>query len=549
MAQIVNILTTDECQLNLDLQGDYDVMLNSVSGTMNIPILVKNEDYVEWETLNQMSPIEVTCDRVNLITGETTTKKYEILNAHERCTVGMYVYVTSTFSSIGELLRQLYNPTLPDLAKEEDMERWEKFSCLLKEDPLTGHLRFKCNIVDASPRMKYILGIRQVLPTVSCDWDYVHMDDYFYNLPVSERPPFLLGSPYYFIYVENAKCNSRFVWKHHNLAWKVYDPYHPDDPEANTLVVLEDYGFPAEPTPTDEEKFDEKYSYIPPSSTVNYQKRLQNSHYVATQNNLLSVIYNSFNPGTMFQFSGGQFTCSGETLSNVKLKIIGLLGESMNNYSEVLWSFQLAPNQNKPEPPIGVTKEGLEQLQAQQAEQEQQEQAQAEQDAQAQQDPQQQPDQDTQPDQPDMQTMSQMLSDLKEENQRLLQLMIDQRTKIENMMARDEKEDVEVAQKLMPKLPTYVGPGPSVNPFKKIEPIKPIPVQSKPAAPAQAPAQTTPTQPETTQTENSQETSQPVAQAQPQQPTSTENTAEVPQVQPQEPQQTTPQPQVQAENA
>lgn len=560
MAQIVNILATDECQLNLDLVGDYDIMLNSVTGTMNIPIVVKNEDYVVYEVPYPYVP-EVQLDDTYDETGYPVEHFRSVPWGTYRCVVGCNVYVTSSvFSTINDFIRHLYNEkqitqiglsskganiakvkyfnaakdTLEIesliaqpfdnyymeyakqkikfwtdgtgrvqydeegetdftvirnspprvhlklykestivvisyvdqvqfvyLEQKKEPTEWDNFSRLIELDSLTGHLKFKCNILDASPRMRYILGLRYVLPQIG-PGDLMNMDKI--NPGMSERPPFLLGSPYYFIYVENAKCRSRFVWYPINL---VYIYYNMD--EAN-LSEQKDYGM-TKPNLTAQEIADEQ-NFIPASSKVLYNKILNHHSTYAATHQILNVIYNSFTPGTMFQFSGGQFTCSGETLSNVKLRIVGMFGEPMNNLSEVLWNFQLAPVQ-PPQPPPGVTKEGLAQIEAQKAEQEQQAllaQQQAEQQAAL---AQQQADAAAQG-QEEMQAVTQMIMDLKEENQKLLQMIIDQRQQINNAVAKDKKEDVKIGEKLIaPHLPTaFVGKGPGTSPFKPPDPVK-----------------------------------------------------------------------------
>ena len=522
MAQTINMLSTDECQLNLDLTGDYDVMLNSITGTMNIPIVVKNEDYVVWniggktiptaDDVYDFEPIKVTFDRLNLETGETTETKYDISVGTRRCVVGNTIYITSTFSTIQELIRQFYDPDV-DQVDVKPRQDWEKFSCLIDTEHYSGHLRFKCSILDASPRMKYVLGIRHTWPTFPDEeglWRQLGMGIVnLRNLPRSERPPYLLGSPYYFIYVENAKCRSRFFWKRNNLVW-YHDDDKKEDPNNNIFVVQDDnYGL-TKPDPSAQENFDETYNQMTPQSLITYQKQLYNKKYLATQQ-ILNVIYNSFSPGNMFQFSGGQFTCSGETLPNVRIKIVGMFGEPMNNYSEVLWSFQLAPTQ-PPQPPPGVTKEGLAQLEAQKAEQAQQA-ALAQQQAQ----------QAQAAGQGDMETMAQMIMELKEENQKLLKMMMDQNSQINNAIANDTKEDVQVAQKFLPRLPQYVGAGPSVNPFKPQAPITPV----KPVAPIAPPEPVEPKteeQPEQTEEQVVQQIVEAVAQG--------EATAQVPVPQP-----------------
>ena len=564
MAQIVNILATDECQLNLDLVGDYDIMLNSVTGTMNIPIVVKNEDYVVYEV-----PVDLTLNLEDTYDEQGRREEHfrRIYTGTYRATVGKTIYITSSvFATINDFIRNLsgqnsvelksvygsdpegFEPEWDELAHEyyydssreevhiklavnPDLDRpvmitykgytityemidavngvitshggagtyfdekstiinsivvgvkidlgsdseilidwrdkqkiyvtvgdlliFDNLSKMIETDSLTGHLSFKCNIKEASPRMRYILGCRYVLPKI------ISFDQAGINIEpgISERPPFLLGSPYYFIYVENAKCRSRFVWYPINLI-----------STKDGFVSKPDYCIQA-PILSAQENADEQ-NFIPASSKVLYNKILNHHSTYAATHQILNVIYNSFTPSTMFQFSGGQFTCSGENLSNVKLKIVGMFGEPMNNLSEVLWNFQLAPVQ-PPQRPPGVTKEGLAQIEAQKAEQEQQAllaQQQAEQQAAL---AQQQAEAAAQGDS-EMQAITQMMMELKEENQKLLQMIIDQRQQINNAVAKDTKDDVKAVQKLIaPHLPTaYVGKGPNVNPFKPPDPIK-----------------------------------------------------------------------------
>ena len=418
MAQVINILATDECQLNLDLTGDYDVLLNSVTGTMNIPIVAKDEDYVTYSvdekktiTIGSSSESQTTITREP---GQTY-----------RVVVGQNVYATGMINEPTDLIQQFYGSTT-NSSSETGVYSWYVFVSLLSFNTLTNHFKFQCNILDASIRMKYVLGIRHVFPKVGEE---------------AERPYSFGVSPYYFIYVDNAKCRSRFVWQH-------------------------DYYNITKPTLSSTEKLDEQYNLIPSESQNIYNKQLYNTKYVATQQ-ILAVIYNSFAPGQMFQFSGGQFSCTGENLSNVKFKIVGLFGERMSNYSEVLWNFQLAPAE-QPERPPGVTKEGLAQLEAEEAEQE----AAAAQEGGAEGQPEQEAQAST-----SVEDLQQIVMELKEENKKLLKMIMDQHSAMKSHMVEEKKEDLvqeAVAKRILDTIarpqPTYIGPVP--QPYR---PIKPLP--------------------------------------------------------------------------
>ena len=104
MAQVINILATDECQLNLDLTGDYDVLLNSVTGTMNIPIVAKDEDYVTY-SVDEKKTITIGSSSE----GQTTITREP--GKTYRVVVGQNVYATGMINEPTDLIQQFYGST------------------------------------------------------------------------------------------------------------------------------------------------------------------------------------------------------------------------------------------------------------------------------------------------------------------------------------------------------------------------------------------------------------------------------------------------------
>ena len=94
MTQVINLIASNECELNLDVQGDYDLVLASVTGTYNAAI-VNTDDYVTYHV-----PTVTTVDGTTSITDGTSTK----------ITVDKAIYSLSS-STISDILKSFGTDT------------------------------------------------------------------------------------------------------------------------------------------------------------------------------------------------------------------------------------------------------------------------------------------------------------------------------------------------------------------------------------------------------------------------------------------------------
>ena len=146
----INIISNNQCCLKMDVIGDYQLSLNTVSGMFNIVIL-NSEDYLKVGDI-----VIEGFDEYNTIDSDTLTR---LINTQ---------YVIETGDTTDELISyNMFN---------------SKFT-------------FSHPITDCSVRMKYLLGIKS------------------FPASVSDVVASFIGPPYLFIHTSDLSALMRYSWQ------------------------------------------------------------------------------------------------------------------------------------------------------------------------------------------------------------------------------------------------------------------------------------------------------------------------------------------------
>ena len=248
----ISIIAKDNCELSVDVEGEYGVCLTQIQGMYNTTLL-DEDDFIEWEGGGRYPPNGKPCDFYSDASIDASSFYQYLLNKE---------------------------PNLANIIDFDDTNYRYKY-------------KFKKTITNCSNRFKYLLGLRNFPKTVPANAqvkDYVDTD----------RMPMFNGSPYIFIICQGLNSTARYVWQ----------------------------------------------------KETNLQDKERDLAMYASTKNIVSVNANQFTLTMPFQLNGGEFRCNGNELHNVKFKMVGMYGEAIPIYNEVLWSFQLV-KVDPPKPPIG----------------------------------------------------------------------------------------------------------------------------------------------------------------------------------------------------
>ena len=145
----INIITNNKCCLKIDVIGNYQLSLNSVSGMFNI-VLLNSDDYL---TVNNLT-----------------------INGFDE------------FNTIDA-------PTIETLINEKYQELTQTTDDLITFNMYNNKFTFSQPITDCSTRMKYLLGIKS------------------FPSSMSDVVASFIGSPYLFIYTTELSSLMRYSWQ------------------------------------------------------------------------------------------------------------------------------------------------------------------------------------------------------------------------------------------------------------------------------------------------------------------------------------------------
>ena len=316
----INIITRNNCKLNVNLSGNYTVALTGVTGPYNIVLLEKDKDYLMIEThidtrlmddgprkeainsyIAQVREKDITQEEKDEII-EIWNKKYQDIIANPKadykppdestgfidertyeiknyeyiqytqiwlCKVKSDVLTTYSAENVVNLINEMFSTCL------KQHEDWENLI-----DYIDSYNKFhftNCDILECSDAFGYLLGI----PTTG-------YTDY------SETIPIFNGTPYLFIRCNKLNPQLRYCWQ--------------TDPKLKTM--------------TPDEQYKAMYSSV---------------------QRILSISPNNNTINYPFNIGGGQITANGNDLTDVEFTITGMRGEEINFASDLLWTFELTP--------------------------------------------------------------------------------------------------------------------------------------------------------------------------------------------------------------
>ena len=316
----INIIARNNCKLNVNISGNYQLALTGVTGPYNIVLLKANVDFLEIKThtdkrlMNKNDRLEVldwylTQERAKPPAQQNATLIDELQKAYDKTTLD-----TTPDHDLpdpnGEFRAEEVDALPVDYVYETYRQTWrvyvssdvltsysaEHVVALINdmfEDCLKKHTSWKyliqyidsyskfefsnCDILSCSDAFSYLLGI----PTTGYSG-------------YSETIPIFNGTPYLFLRCNKLNCPLRYCWQ--------------TNPEYDGL--------------TEDEKKKKMYSGV---------------------HQILSVSPNNNYINQPFSMGGGQLTCNGNDLTDVEFTITGIHGEEIEFASDLLWTFELTP--------------------------------------------------------------------------------------------------------------------------------------------------------------------------------------------------------------
>ena len=318
----INIIARNNCKLNVNISGNYNVALTGVTGPYNIVLLKAKKDYLEIRTkpdtrlMNKEKRIEAwkyyikqeedKGDEANQAT--INEMKEKLKKAEEDITTKDYVQPDLSTGFIEE-------KTENEAVSYEYVRYTQRWKCFIQNDVITtysvnnvvklvndmfskmtsehsnwtnlieyidSYSKFKftnIEILEASEGFSYLLGIPTKVPE---------------NTEYSTTIPVFNGTPYLFLKCNKLRTALRYCWQ--------------TDPKLINL--------------SPDEKYKAMYS--------NVQRIIS----VSPNNNMINQ---------PFSLGGGQFTADGNDLTDVEFTITGIHGEEIEFASDLLWSFELTP--------------------------------------------------------------------------------------------------------------------------------------------------------------------------------------------------------------
>ena len=315
----ISIIARNNCLLNVNVIGNYNVALTGVTGPYNLILLKPGRDFIRikthvdtrlmnyedrkkaWEnyilqlkqdseknkdliTSSEAKLAEINkagnandyklpTDNKEFIQetgGEVSSFEYIKYQQEWKCYVKSEVVASYTASSVISLVNDLF------YTAKKPHTTWTNLI-----DYIDSYSKFKftnIDILDCSPAFGYLLGI----PPGKEITGY------------SETIPVFNGTPYIFLKCNKLKTALRYCWQ--------------TDPSFKDLK--------------EDEKYKKMYS--------NVQRIIS----VSPNNNYIN------NP---FSLGGGQFVADGNDLTDVIFTITGINGEELEFASDLLWTFELAP--------------------------------------------------------------------------------------------------------------------------------------------------------------------------------------------------------------
>ena len=316
----INIIARNNCKLNVNITGNYQLALTGVTGPYNIVLLKANVDFLEIKTHTDKRLMNRD-DRLGMLQyyiDEETAKPADQQNAtflQQLRTAYANAYADTTPDypkpdQNGEFTAEEVDALPVDYIYETYRQTWKVYvssdvltsysaehvvalindmfeECLKKHSTwkyliqyIDSYSKFEfsnCDILSCSDAFSYLLGI----PTNGYSG-------------YSETIPIFNGTPYLFLRCNKLNCPLRYCWQ--------------TNPEYDTL--------------TEDEKKKKMYSGI---------------------HQILSVSPNNNYINQPFSMGGGQLTCNGNDLTDVEFTITGIHGEEIEFASDLLWTFELTP--------------------------------------------------------------------------------------------------------------------------------------------------------------------------------------------------------------
>ena len=292
----ISIVSNDICVLDPSLEGNWNVTMTGVCGTLNTYLLYNDTITYQTYTDNKIENMFPTKDADgNVISKEgfkweiagaklnAETKTDKLLNVCSSVSLDSVEFLGCT-NALGEVF-----------TKEQDFQY--PFWKLVTYDGNKNLFRFRNKILDCTPRVRYLLGIRK-FPKVRGDY--------------SDVAPSTSGSPYLIVRCFGLPTRTMYTWQ--NKPVNLPEITEEDDTKRKEL---------------------ETQQAVQKETQEIMQKTPKDINYVSVNSNVFGL-------GGSFQLAGGSFgAVNSNNIHHIKFDIVGLYDEEIPILSEVLWSFGL----------------------------------------------------------------------------------------------------------------------------------------------------------------------------------------------------------------
>ena len=325
----ISIIARNNCKLNVDVSGNYNVALTGITGPFNIVLLKKDVDYLKIQTMwykrfiPRTERIKYWQKKIEEYQKAGDSKKSELEYAQK--------YLAELENTIYD---EYVKPTkdvngfIQEYVKDNDKgyEYYytkQEWKCFIKNDVITacdastviqlinevfldchnihvdwtnlidfagGYTRFKfthIHILEASSGFRKMLGLNPIEPVEANKIIDDTIIKYSDNIPVYN------GTPYIFLKCNKLKSALRYCWQ--------TNPNLPKDAYSRRRAMF-----------------------------ANTQSIVS----ISPNNNLVTQPFN---------LAGGQFTANGNDLTDVEFTIEDIEGNELEFASDLLWTFELTP--------------------------------------------------------------------------------------------------------------------------------------------------------------------------------------------------------------
>ena len=375
----INIIARNNCKLNVNVVGNYNVALTGVTGPYNIVLLKPGRDYLKIKThpdtriMNRDARIKAWEDYLKQLNDKLSAlvepEKYEGEDENEK---KKYEEAKKAYDDEKALIEKAKSEAQPkyeaaqkakveddyktpsgstgfesehiiDVSSYEYIKYEQTWTCYVKSEVITTY--------QAGHVVNLINEMFSVMKKEHSTWtnliDYI--DSYskfkFTNIDILEASsafayllgiptsgatdysttiPVYNGTPYIFLKCNKLNTALRYCWQ--------------TDPKIKSMS----------------------------------EKEQKNAMYSSVQR-IISVSPNNNYINQPFSLGGGQFTANGNDLTDVEFTITGINGDELEFASDLLWSFELTPipDEDLSNLPGLLSQDQQQQLQAQQGEEQQ----------------------------------------------------------------------------------------------------------------------------------------------------------------------------------